>query len=334
MYNIRAKKSLSQNFILDPRLLNRIARHAGDLSGKTVIEVGPGPGGITRSILAQGPKEVHVIEKDPRFIPSLQLLREASGGVLNIHVGDCLNYNAEGQFKESLKKEWMDVPPDLHLVGNLPFNVATPFIVRLLSSMHSRSNVFSYGRVPLLLTFQHEVGHRMVAPNGDPERCRLSVMCQNYATVNYEFIIPGGAFVPAPLVDVAVMKFVPLKEPYIDLPFSFVEKVVTAIFRGKKKAVKNSAVHLFPRGHKKRLTYFLDGLFDLSGVDRTEQPYKLSMEDFERLCYAYKHMCETESGLENYVDRNVRNESLEFQVREEERKTETESSQTGFVFKF
>merc|ERR1711976_52060 len=146
--------------------------------------------------------------------------------------------------------------------------------------------------------------------------------CQNYATVNYEFILPGGAFVPAPQVDVAVVKLVPLREPYVDLPFAFVEKVATAIFHGKKKYIKNSAVNLFPRGQKKRLKYFVDGLFSVSGVCPTEQPYCLRMEDFERLCYAYQHLCETESGLQGYTDRDVRNQTLEFHLQEEGRKTE------------
>ena len=96
MYNIRAKKNLSQNFIMDPRLLDRIARTAGDLRGKHVIEVGPGPGGITRSILGQGATKCTVIEKDPRFLPSLELLNEASGGRLDIVVGDVLTFNMSG----------------------------------------------------------------------------------------------------------------------------------------------------------------------------------------------------------------------------------------------
>ena len=96
MYNIRAKKNLSQNFIMDPRLLDRIARTAGDLRGKHVIEVGPGPGGITRSILGQGAAMCTVIEKDPRFLPSLELLNEASGGRLDIVLGDVLTFNMSG----------------------------------------------------------------------------------------------------------------------------------------------------------------------------------------------------------------------------------------------
>jgi dimethyladenosine transferase 1, mitochondrial len=93
---------------------------------------------------------------------------------------------------ESEIREW-DSPiiPDIRLVGNLPFNVATPFLIRLLNSMHNKNNLFSFGRVPAVLTFQHEVAHRMTAEPMDPERCRLSVICQNYARVEHLFTLPG-----------------------------------------------------------------------------------------------------------------------------------------------
>ena len=93
LYNLKAKKQLSQNFLLDPKCLHRLARSAGRLENGFVVEVGPGPGGITRALIANGAREVHVIEKDPRFLPSLQLLQEASGNVLHINMGDCLRYN-------------------------------------------------------------------------------------------------------------------------------------------------------------------------------------------------------------------------------------------------
>ncbi len=98
MYNVKARRSLSQNFLLDPMTLNRLARTAGDLRGKTVVEVGPGPGGITRALIGNGAREVHVVEKDDRFLPSLQLLQEASGNVLHINIGDCLNYNMTSKY--------------------------------------------------------------------------------------------------------------------------------------------------------------------------------------------------------------------------------------------
>ena len=128
-------------------------------------------------------------------------------------------------FPDEFKRDWQDVPPDIRVLGNLPFNVATPLLMKYLRAMSQKDNIFSYGRVPLLLTFQHEVAHRMIAKPCDPERSRLSIICQNYASVKYKFQISGGSFSPAPQVDVGVVTLLPLKKPYIDVPFNFMEKV-------------------------------------------------------------------------------------------------------------
>lgn len=172
MYNIRAKKSLSQNFIMDPRILDKIARKAGPLEGKFVVEVGPGPGGITRAILGQGAARCAVIEKDPRFLPTLNQLREASGNRLDIYTGDVMHFNMEKLFPEELRRDWSQLEgPDIRVVANLPFNVSTPLIIKWIRAMSERSSIFSYGRVQLTLTFQHEVAYRMVAPPANKEHC-------------------------------------------------------------------------------------------------------------------------------------------------------------------
>ena len=291
MYGIRAKKNLSQNFILDPRILKKFARIAGNLNDKSVIEVGPGPGGITRALIEAGAKEVHVIEKDPRFLPSLTLLQEAAGNNrLHIKIGDCLQYNPEDTFPETMATDWNSPKTNFALVGNLPFNVATPLLIKLLEAMHSRSNIYSFGRVPSVFTFQHEVAHRMVAPPGDPERSRLSVVCQNWAEVNYAYNLPGGAFVPPPEVEVGVVKLTPLKEPYINgFPFSFINKVVTAIFSGKQKQLKNSLTYsLFP----KTKDDISKKLLDAAEVPWDEMAINLNMTQIRNICIAYHHLCE------------------------------------------
>lgn len=99
---------------------------------------------------------------------------------------------------------------------------------------------------------------RMVAPPGDRERSRISVMCQNYTQVRLEYVLPGGAFVPPPKVDAAVVSFLPLRTPYINLPFKFVERVVTSIFHGKKKNLSNTAKNLFPRDYEFVSIFFCD----------------------------------------------------------------------------
>lgn len=309
IYNIKAQKKLSQNFILDPRLLDRIARTAGNLAGKHVIEVGPGPGGITRSILGQGARRCTVIEKDSRFLPSLELLNEASGSRMDIILGDVLTFNMAESLPDTLRQDWDSSPPDIVVMGNLPFNVSTPLLIQWIQAMANRDNVFSYGRVPLTLTFQHEVAYRMIAPPGDKERSRLSVICQNWADVEYNFTIPSGAFVPKPDVNVGLVTLKPLTKPYIDLPFKMVEKVVTTIFHGKQKYVYNTIKNLFP---PKVETKLAGQMLVLADVNPYEKAINLRMKDLDRLCHAYKFLCEENNGVGRYNFRQAKETLLEF----------------------
>jgi len=297
MYEIRATKKLSQNFILDPRLLDRIARSGGSLEGKHVVEVGPGPGGITRAILGQGAAKCVVIEKDPRFTPSLEMLKDASKGKLDIHMGDVLSFNMAKLFDDSLRRDWKDNPPDIRVLGNLPFNVSTPLLIKWLEAMSERSNIFSYGRVPLVLTFQHEVAVRMVAPPTNPARSRLSVICQNYASVKYLFQISGGAFVPKPDVDVGVVLLTPLAKPYISLPFHTVNHVISTLLHTKRKPLYRCVGRLFPEGFRKPLTALLLKECRLSPDTRA---LDLKMSDFRLLCQCYHILTKENPSLASY----------------------------------
>jgi len=306
MYNINAQKKLSQNFIMDPRLLDKLAHAAGPLAGKVVVEVGPGPGGITRSILGQGARQCSVIEKDPRFLPALELLNEASGGRLDIHLGDVMHFNMEKLFPPSLATEWEADPPNLTIIGNLPFNVSTPLIIKWLHAMSMKQSVWVYGRVPLTLCFQQEVAQRMSAPPGDKERSRLSVMCQNYARVHQNFLIPGGAFLPKPDVNVGVVTLTPLTVPYIDHPYKTVEKVVTTVLKGKQKNVKNTIANLFPKTLRKTLC---KRVLSETCLRESMRPIDLDMSDWNRLCSSYVRIITENPSLEKY---NSRDKKLEF----------------------
>lgn len=310
MYSIRAKKQLSQNFLMDPRLLDRVARAGGSLAGCHVVEVGPGPGGITRSILGQNAKRCAVIEKDPRFLPSLKLLNEASGNRLDINMGDVLSFNMAKIFPDTLRRDWEQNQDSVRLLGNLPFNVSTPLIIRWLSNISDRSSLFSYGRVPLTLTFQLEVAQRMVASPSQSCRSRLSVMCQNWASVKHQFTIPGAAFVPKPEVDVAVVTFTPLIKPYIDLPFPLVEKVITTIFHGKKKDLKNTIANLFPRPMSSRFSEEMMFEADLLKCGRQLRAIDLSMGSLNALCHSYKRITEENPSIAGYNSRAAKSLAL------------------------
>ncbi|AWP16715.1 putative dimethyladenosine transferase 1 mitochondrial [Scophthalmus maximus] len=235
LYNLRAEKQLSQNFLLDLRLTDKIVRQAGNLMDAHVCEVGPGPGGLTRSILNSGAADLLVVEKDTRFIPGLKLLSEAAPGRLRIVHGDILTYRTDRGFPATVSKPWGGDPPNLHIIGNLPFSVSTPLIIKWLEDMANGTGPFVYGRTRLTLTFQKEVAERLTASTGSKQRSRLSVMAQYLCTVRNCFTIPGRAFVPKPEVDVGVVHFTPLVQPQIQQPFKLVEKVVRNIFQFRRK---------------------------------------------------------------------------------------------------
>lgn len=169
----------------------------------------------------------------------LQMLNEASGGMMRIFSGDVLRFNMEQIFPSEMSVNWSDDPPHLHIIGNLPFNVSTPLIIRWLEDMSMRRGAWKHGRVPLTLTFQKEVAERMVAPTLKNPRCRLSVMCQYLCDVQHHFTVGGRSFVPSPDVDVGIVRFVPLVEPHIQAPFPLVEKVVRHVFQFRQKMCKN-----------------------------------------------------------------------------------------------
>eukprot|EP00058_Branchiostoma_floridae_P018836 XP_002604325.1 hypothetical protein BRAFLDRAFT_125270 [Branchiostoma floridae] len=210
LYRLNAAKQLSQNFLFDTNLTDKIVKSAGNLEGAYVCEVGPGPGGITRSILKAGAAKVVVVELDKRFNAGLRLLSAAAPGRVEIVNADILTYNLAKALPLDLAVPWEGDPPNVHIIGNLPFNVSTPLIIRWLEALALRTGPFVYGRTQLTLTFQKEVCERICAPPRSSQRSRLSIMSQYLCRVKHCFRIPGKCFVPKPDVDVGVVHFTPL----------------------------------------------------------------------------------------------------------------------------
>ncbi|NXX42270.1 TFB1M transferase, partial [Tricholaema leucomelas] len=294
LFRLKAQKQLSQNFLLDLRLTDKIVKQAGELRNAHVCEVGPGPGGITRSILSTGVEKLLLIEKDTRFIPGLQMLSEAAPGKVRIVHGDILTYNMEKAFPKHLKKNWEDEPPDIHIIGNLPFSVSTPLIIKWLENVSKKDGPFIYGRTQMTLTFQKEVAERLTDNPGGKQRSRLSIMAQHLCTVEKRFVIPGQAFVPKPEVDVAVVHFTPLVQPKIEQPFKLVEKVVQSVFQFRRKYCFRGIATLFPESGRLERT---EQLMMTANVDPTLRPYQLSMSQFRNLCNTYRKMCDEDPSL-------------------------------------
>lgn len=223
-YELRAKKSLGQNFLLDLNLIDRIARAAGALDGVTVIEIGPGPGGLTRALLAHGAKEVIAIEQDRRCVEALFPLTAQSGGRLTVVEGDAMKTDARDYFGGGPAR----------IVANLPYNVGTALLIRWVS----------LDRWPpwydsLVLMFQREVAERICAREGEAHYGRLAVLCGWRMQAEILFDIHPSAFVPPPKVTSSLVKLVPRPSP-APCDLKLLERVTAAAFGQRRKMLRQS----------------------------------------------------------------------------------------------
>ena len=302
LYRLNAVKRLSQNFLMNQNLIDKIIAKSGHLTGGQVLEVGPGPGGLTRSILKRIPKRLVVVEKDTRFKPTLEMLADSFGAIngrMDIIYDDIMKTNLESLFPIEEKRNWDDKSPDIYVIGNLPFNVSTPLIIRWLHAIAERRGPWAFGRTKMTLTFQKEVAERLVAEVSGHQRCRLSVMAQAWTFPVLRFIIPGKAFVPQPDVDVGVVSFTPLVKPRTQHDFKLFEKITRHVFSFRQKYSIRCIETLFPLYCRKELGLMM---YKLSDLDPTLRPTQLTVNDIDRLATAYKYLVEKhpEIGLYEY----------------------------------
>ena len=222
-HGLRAKKELGQNFLLDLNLTARIARVGGSLDGVRVIEVGPGPGGLTRALLAEGAREVIAIERDPRALPALAQIADAYPGRLTVISGDALEIDyrtlAEGPTR---------------IVANLPYNIATPLLTGWLS-LDPWPSFFE----SLTLMFQREVAERICARPGEDPFGRLGVLAGWRTDARIAFNVGRQAFVPPPNVTSAVVHLVP-KPVDASVTVRNLEQITKAAFGQRRKMVRQS----------------------------------------------------------------------------------------------
>jgi 16S rRNA (adenine1518-N6/adenine1519-N6)-dimethyltransferase len=221
-HDLAAKKALGQNFLLDLNLTARIARAAGPLEGVTVIEVGPGPGGLTRALLAAGARKVVAIERDARALPALAEIADHYPGRLDVVEGDALEVDyaalADGPTK---------------IVANLPYNIATPLLTGWLTEEPWPPRFESF-----TLMFQREVAERIVAKPGDKQFGRLGVLCGWRADAKIAFNVDRNAFTPPHKVTSSIVHLLP--KPVEPIPARRVEAVTKAAFGQRRKMVRQS----------------------------------------------------------------------------------------------
>jgi 16S rRNA (adenine1518-N6/adenine1519-N6)-dimethyltransferase len=259
---LSAKKSLGQNFLLDLNLTRRIARSAGPLEGVTVVEVGPGPGGLTRALLVEGAAKVIVIERDERCLAPLEDIAAAYPDRLEILSADARDIDYAS----------LPIAGPARLVANLPYSVGTPLLVGWL-----KTDPWPPWFDSLVLMFQREVAERIVAAAGGKDYGRLAVLSQWRTDPRILFSLPPDAFTPKPKVASAVVKLVPKEHPEPSCDISVLERVTAAAFGQRRKMLRASLKQVKPDPES-----LLTGL----GLDPQARAETLEISDFCRIANA------------------------------------------------
>jgi len=220
-FGLRAKKSLGQNFLLDLNLTRKIANTAGRLKETTVIEVGPGPGGLTRALLSSGAQRVIAIEHDPRCIEALSEISQAYPNTLQIIEADALKVDIAAL-----------CPAPRQIIANLPYNIATPLLIKWLRKTEDFEK--------LTLMFQKEVADRLTAKPRSKAYGRLSIIAQWLCHVEQEFDLSKEAFTPPPKVTSTIVTLTPRRQPLAPAKWEILEKVTAAAFGQRRKMLRAS----------------------------------------------------------------------------------------------
>lgn len=254
-HNLLPKKSLGQNFLLDLNLTAKIARQAGDLTGCDVLEIGPGPGGLTRGLLAEGARRVLAVEKDARCLPALAEIEAAYPKRLKVINADALELDV-----------LQHLTPPIRVVANLPYNVGTELLVRWLTPQQWPPYWDS-----LTLMFQKEVAQRIVALPGTKAYGRLAILSQWRADVRMVMTLPPEAFTPPPKVHSAVVHLQRLEQPRFEANAKVLSRVVAAGFNQRRKMLRSSLKSISPD---------IEAHLVAAGIKPTERAEQVSIEAF------------------------------------------------------
>ena len=260
-HDLVAKKQLGQNFLLDLNLTAKIARSAGNLSACDVLEVGPGPGGLTRGLLAEGARRVVAVEKDARCLPALAEIAAVYPGRLTVVQGDALALDLSAHLAHPVK-----------VVANLPYNVGTELLIRWLSPP-----VWPPVWSSLTLMFQKEVAERIVAKPRSDHYGRLALLAQWRCDARIMMTLPPEAFSPAPKVHSAVVHLTALPQPRYPCDFSILQRVIAMAFNQRRKMLRSSLNALGPG---------IEALLESVAIPPTARAEEIGLEQFCALARA------------------------------------------------
>ena len=260
-HDLKAQKSLGQNFLLDLNLTAKIARQVGDLANCDILEIGPGPGGLTRGLLAEGARRVVAVEKDRRCIPALEDIASHHSGRLQVLEGDALAIDPMAHLNAPIR-----------VAANLPYNIGTELLVRWLTP--PRWPPFWQS---LTLMFQREVAERITAQPGSKAYGRLAILAQWRCTANIVLSLPPEAFTPPPKVSSAVVHLVALKEPNFPADAKTLERVVAMAFNQRRKMLRSA---LKPLGGD------IEDRLRAAGIAPTDRAENIPLEGFCALARA------------------------------------------------
>ena len=262
-HGLSARKSLGQNFLLDLNLTAKIARHVGDLSQSDVLEIGPGPGGLTSGLLSEGARRVLAIEKDSRCIPALEEIAAAYDGRLTVIEGDALEVDPLTHLQKPIQ-----------IAANLPYNIGTELLVRWLTPPEWPPFWDS-----LTLMFQREVAERIVAKPGSKAYGRLALLAQWRSDAAIVLNLPPEAFTPPPKVSSAVVHIKALEKPRFEADAKTLERVVAKAFNQRRKMLRAALKGLAPDLEDRLLA---------AGIKPTDRAEVIGLEQFCALARAIK----------------------------------------------
>jgi 16S rRNA (adenine1518-N6/adenine1519-N6)-dimethyltransferase len=259
-HGLNAKKSLGQNFLLDLNLTRKIARLSGNLGDRTIVEIGPGPGGLTRALLMEGAKHVIAIERDARCLPALEEIAARYPGRLTVHSGDALEADWPALIAGSRP---------VTIAANLPYGIASQLLVRWLET-----EPWPPWFDRMVLMFQREVADRIVATPRTKAYGRLSVLAQWRTRAKTVMTLPPEAFTPAPKVASAVVEFTPIPMPEPQCRVATLARVTAAAFGQRRKMLRSSL---------KQLTAVPELLLREAGIAPERRAEELTIAEFARL---------------------------------------------------